>query len=166
MSLRTKQWYTIGGIAVMVIAILALFYSNRLYFRSPVVLLPDPQNVVATDKDLQVSRSNGGDMFTNLKEVSGGNATNAMSYESAYRLYQGRMVQLDQNCRSQPLTLLIPQKSVIMIGNDSPWQRSVIVGPRTYAIGPYDYVLSAFNTPGNFAITCDSVQSVAIISVQ
>lgn len=161
-----KQKYIGGGIVIIVIAVVALLYSKHVYFRSPVIFLPDSQHFISTNKGQQVWGEGNDATFSNLKEVSGGSATDARSYEAAYRLYQGRMIQLDSNCQAMPLTLLIPPKSVIMIGNDSQWQRTVIVGPRTYNIAPYDYVLATFNTSGNFAITCDSIQSVAIISVQ
>lgn len=159
-----KKWY-IGGIIAIVIVGLFIFYRNHLYLRSPLVFLPDAQKSVVANESQQFW--DGVSSFNNIKEVSGGSgAADAMSYEDAYRLYQGRLVQLNENCRSNPTTLLIPPKSVVMIGNDSKWQRAVIVGPRDYSIAPYDYVLASFNTVGNYAITCDSVQSVAIISVQ
>jgi hypothetical protein len=158
-----KKWY-IGGAIAAVLVVLAILYHDHVYFRSPIVFLPDAQHSVTADKGQQFWDDVAS--FTSIKEVSGGTAADAMSYEDAYRLYQGRLVQLNENCRSNPVTLLIPPKSVVMIGNDSQWQRSVIVGPRNYIIAPYDYVLATFNTIGNFAITCDSVQSVAIISVQ
>jgi hypothetical protein len=165
---RKKKWYiAIGSIVIIVLIVLAIIiHSKHVYFRSPVIFLPQPEQFITTDKGQSISANQNSYSLTNLKEISGGVAVNEMSYQDALQIYQGRVVQLNPNCRASPVTISVPPKSVIMIGNQSQWQRSVIVGPRTYSIAPYDYVLAAFNMPGAFAITCDSVQSVGIIAVQ
>jgi hypothetical protein len=163
---KQKKWYiAIGTILVVIVFVGVALYKNHVYFRNPMIFLPQSQQLITTDKGQQV-RDADGYSLTNLKEVSGAGATTELSYDQASQLYQGSVVQLNSNCRADPITMSRPPKSVIMIGNQSQWQRTVIVGPRTYVIAPYDYILAAFNIPGTFAITCDSVQSVGIIAIQ
>ncbi len=153
-------------VLVILIGLFFAFDSTRIHFRNPVVLLPQSQQFFTSDKGQQVQTNDDSYSLTNLKEISGGNVTNALSYEEALKSYQGRVMQFDANCRVAPVTTVVPVKSVVMLGNQSKWQRSVIVGPRTYSIAPYDYVLASFNSPSQNGITCDSVQDVGIISVQ
>ena len=75
-------------------------------------------------------------------------------------------MQFNENCQVNPVTVVFPPKTVIMLDNESKWQRTVIVGPRTYTIAPYDYALASFNVTGQYGISCDSIQDVGIISIQ
>lgn len=153
-------------IAIAAVVLIGLFFvcSGRFYFRSPVILLPDPQRVTTTNRNPSVP--GGGTMYSTLREVSGGGATPSLTRDQALEIYAGNVMQLDANCRAKPVTMSIPRKSIVMFDNESQWQRTIIVGPRTYMIDPFDYVLASFNVPGTFAVTCDSVQAVSLIQVQ
>ncbi len=164
MSVTKKRSAIIIGIALILLGLFFVLRANGIYFRSPIVLLPDPQQVNSVDRTTSVQGRNG--EYSTLREVSGAGATNSVSRDVALQQYAGSVIALDANCRAKPLTKVIPQKSVVMFDNESQWQRSIIVGPRTYVIEPFDYALVSFNTPGTFAVTCDSVQAVALIAVQ
>ena len=163
---HARKIYRIAGIALLVIAAAAaVAYAKGWWrLRSPIVFLSQPQRTITTQGS--VAEENRSGAFDRLQEVSGGDATRQVSYQEALQLYSGRVMQLDQNCRANPVIMSLPVKSVIMVDNRSPWQRSLIVGSRTYSIAPSDYILASFNVPGQFAVTCDSVQNVSIISVQ
>jgi hypothetical protein len=153
----------IGVIAVIVIGLFFAF-SGRLYLRNPVVLLPDPQRVTSNDRSSSI-RGDGGE-YSALREVSGAGVTDSHTRDEALQLYAGRVIQLDSNCRAQPVTMVAPQKSVLMFDNESRYQRTVVVGARTYSINPFDYVLASFSTPGTFSVNCDSVEATALIAIQ
>ncbi|GEM_PF-2347623 len=162
-----KPSFTIGIILlVILIGFGIVHYSHPFRFQSPVVFLPESQQVISSNKEKTVQDNPDTSTINNLQAVSGASAIDQTSYEKALQTYSGRVVQLNDNCRATPVTLIIPIKTVVMLDNRSPYQRSVIVGPRTYAISGNDYMLASFNDRGQYAITCDSVQSVSIISVQ
>jgi hypothetical protein len=155
-------------VTIVVVILIGLFFVLRhfgIYFRSPIVLLPDPQQVSTADRK-STSSSQDAAAYGTLREVSGAGATDSISRDQALERYAGNVIQLDANCRAEPVTKVIPQKTILMFDNESQWSRTVIVGPRTYVIAPFDYVLAVFNVPGTFAVTCDSVQAVALIAVQ
>ncbi|MEO5646608.1 MAG: hypothetical protein ABIO57_00040 [Candidatus Paceibacterota bacterium] len=161
---KKRSGIVIGIIAVIAIGLFFVLKLRHVYFRSPIVFLPEAQQVTTADSKASIEGDNG--EYTTLREVSGAGATNSMSRDEALQVYAGRVIQLDTSCRAQPLTTVIPQKSALMFDNESRWQRTIIVGPRTYRIEPFDYVLVSFNDSGTFAVTCDSVQAVALIAVQ
>ncbi len=162
--LKKRSNSIIGIVAVVAIGLFFVLKYNHIYFRNPIVFLPEPQQVTSADRKDSVHNDAG--QYDTLREVSGAGATASMSRDEALITYAGRVVQLDANCRAQPVTTAIPQKTVLMFDNESRWQRNVIIGPRTYTIAPFDYILASFNNPGTFAVTCDSVQAVALIAVQ
>lgn len=164
---HAKKTYRIAaGIALLAIVVLAVLIGTKhLRLQSPVVFLSQPQRAVTTSESI-AEGSTGSDSFDRLQEISGGNATQEASYQQALEIYKGHIMQLDQNCRAMPVIMTQPIKSVVMLDNRSPWQRTVIVGPRTYSIAPFDYLLVSFNMPGEFAVTCDSFQNTSIISIQ
>jgi len=156
----------IGIALVIFIALFFVFKINRIYFRNPIVLLPQQGQIVTNTKLQTVQGLNENGSFNALQDVSGGTATEQVSYQQALQLYKNSHMQFDPNCRVLPVTLVVPAKSVVMLDNQSKWERSIIVGPHHYTIMPYNYVLAAFNDPGAYGITCDSVQNVGFISVQ
>lgn len=155
-----------GVVLVILIGLFFVLHFNRVYFRSPIVLLSQPGQMIGNSKvqPVQLLSSNGS--FNSLQDVSGGTATDQVSYQQALQTYHTTRLLFDPNCRVTPVTFVVPAKSVVMLDNQSKWQRSVIVGPRQYTIMPYNYVLAVFNTPGAYGITCDSVQDIGFISVQ
>jgi hypothetical protein len=167
-TIKEKTFLAIG--AILLIAIIGFgiaYYAHAFRFQNPIVFLPEAQNPIDGTREpvAQYEYSNGA--INSLQEVSGGTATDAVSYENALQLYKGRIMQFNPNCRASPVIMNIPAKSVVMLDNRSKWQRNLIVGPRMYTIAPYDYVLASFNIAGEqFGVTCDSVQNVSIISVQ
>jgi len=71
--MSTKQkWFV--GIAAIVIVILGFFaiYSKHIYFRSPIIFLPQPQQNVSVDRGEQLFDQGSIPSFSSVKEVAGG----------------------------------------------------------------------------------------------
>ena len=164
--MQAKKIYSIAGIALLAVLVVAgVMYIKHVHLQSPLVILPQPGQYSNNSKLQPVPDLDDNGSFNSLQEVSGGTATDQITYDQAAATYHTTHLVFDPNCRVTPVTLAIPPKSVVMLDNQSKWQRSVIIGPRTYTIMPYDYVLAAFNTSGAYGISCDSVQDIGIISV-
>lgn len=162
-----KKIYGIAAIIIVAIIVVAVvLHTKRVRLQSPLILIPQSGQVVTNTSPQTVQEMDSNGSFNSLQEVSGGTATEQVSYQQALQTYKNTHIEFNPNCRVAPVTLVVPVKSVVMLDNQSKWQRSVIVGPRTYIIPPYNYVLAAFNTPGVFGISCDSVQDVGIVNVQ
>jgi hypothetical protein len=151
---------------IIIIGLFFVFHSTMYQMNARTVFLPQSQQFATNDQGYSLSNNISDNSFNNLKEVSGGTATDAVSHDQAAIIYKDTHLVFDPNCRVIPVTLAIPPKTVVMLDNQSKWQRTIIVGPRTYIIQPYDYVLAAFNDTGAYGITCDSLQDVGFISVQ
>jgi uncharacterized protein YxeA len=165
--MHTKKIYGIVGIVIFIIILLAIaVYTKKLRLQSPFIIIPQSGQVFTNTKFQAVQGKDNNGLFNNLQEISDGTATEQVSYQQTVQLYKNRYVQFDPNCRVAPVTLTVPPKSVVMLDNQSKWQRSVIVGPYHYTILPYTYILSSFDIPEVYGISCDSVQDVGIINVQ
>jgi hypothetical protein len=165
MKLTKMSWIVIVGAAVIIIGLIFAFYPVKIHLRSPLVFLPDPQNVVKENNERGFRAADENVSLDRLKEISGGTATNAVSYENALDLYRGKVVQFNENCRAYPIIMTLPAKSVVMLDNRSNWDRTIVIGARTYAIAPYDYVLATFNDRGDYKVSCDSLKDVGIVSI-
>ncbi len=165
--MHIKKVYSIVGIIILAGAVIgAAIYTKRLRLQSPIILLPQPGQVVTGSKLEMAQGLDGNGSFNSLQDVSGGTAAEAVSYEDALQAYSGHVIQFDPNCTAAPITMQLPAKSVIMFGNQSRWQRTVTLGQRTYTIAPYDYVLASFNMPATYNVSCDSLKNVAVINIQ
>ncbi len=151
---------------VMLIVLFFAFYTAGFRLQSPVVFLSPSEHSFTHSSAQPIQGIESNVPFATLQEVSEGGATEKMSYQQAVQFYKNAHLTFNPNCRVSPVTLVVPVKSVVMLDNQSKWQRSIIVGPRTYVIEPYDYVLAEFNVPGPYGISCDSVQNVGIVNVQ
>ena len=164
--IKKKTFVIVGIITGVMLVFIVGAYALHAHFRSPVIFLPDVQNVVNDRHEQPAENIDSNVSLDSLQEVSGGTAATAVSYENALQLYQGHIMAFDGNCRADPVILTLPPKNVVMFDNRSKWQRNIIVGPRQYTIAPYDYVLASFNIPGQYGVSCDSVQDVSIVSIQ
>lgn len=163
---KKEKWYIGGAIVLALVVVIGVFYRSHVHFQSPLVFLPDPQKFISNDKRQPLSGGQEVYSLRSLREVAGGSAANELGYQDALLAYQGRALRFNANCRTTPVTIIMPPKNVIMLGNDSQYQRAVTIGERVYVLAPYDYVLASFNTTGQYNVSCDSVQDVAIISIQ
>lgn len=165
--MHAKKIYGVVGIVIFIIILLAIaVYTKRLRLQSPFIIIPQSGGVFTNTKFQTVQKRDTNASFNNLQEISDGTATTQTSYQQTVQLYKNSYMQFDPNCRVAPVTLTVPPKSIVMLDNQSKWQRAVIVGPYHYIILPYAYVLGSFDIPGVYGISCDSVQDVGIINVQ
>ncbi|MES2224759.1 MAG: hypothetical protein V4478_02100 [Patescibacteria group bacterium] len=166
MHARKKLWIKIGSIALIALVGFGVgYYLRYVRFQSPIVFLPATQTAISNNERAVGYEANVMPV-DKLKEVAGGAPTSALGYEDALIQYRGRVVQFNQNCRAYPVIMTIPPKTVVMLDNQSRWDRTITIGARTYTIAAYDYVLASFNMNGQYPVSCDSVQNVGIVSVQ
>ena len=167
MSEKKKTLITIGGITLIVVILVGTWlYISGVRFRSPVTFLPDAQTVVNSMHEKAARDADSNITLDTLQEISGGNATTAVNHDNALYLYRGQVVQFNDNCRANPVIMTLSAKNVVMLDNRSQYQRTITVGPRTYSVAPYDYVLASFNDVGQYDVSCDSAQKVGIVSIQ
>jgi len=166
MTPAKKRLVIIVSIIVAVLIILFfVFEATGLHFQSPVVFLSPSQHAITSGSVQPIPDTKSNAPFATLQEISDGGAIEQMSYQEASQLYKDSHLIFNPNCRVTPVALAVPTKGIIMLDNQSKWQRSIIVGPHHYTMMPYSYILASFDIPGAYGITCDSVQDVGFISV-
>lgn len=86
------------------------------------------------------------------------------SYDNALIEYKDKGVLFDMNCVATPAVLEIPLGTRILIANNSTEKTLDFKIPnRTEDLGPLHYMLSsAFNTMGDFSISCNGKDSATV----
>lgn len=86
----------------------------------------------------------------------------ASAYEEAIRLYGGKIVIFDAQCKALPATQTLPVDTRVLIANNSPKQLSIAVPGRTEVLDGYHYFTSKLTTAGDVSITCNGAQAATI----
>ena len=86
----------------------------------------------------------------------------ASAYEEAIRLYGGKIVIFDAQCKALPATQTLPVDTRVLIANNSPKQLSIAVPGRTEVLDGYHYFTYKLTTAGDVSITCNGAQAATI----
>lgn len=86
----------------------------------------------------------------------------ASAYEEAIRLYGGKIVVLDAQCKALPAAQTLPVDTRVLIANNSPKQLTIAVPGRTEVLDGYHYFTSRLTTAGDISVTCNGAPAATI----
>ncbi len=95
-------------------------------------------------------------------KVTDEQAVTASAYEEAIRMYGGKLVVLDAQCKALPAVQTLATGTRILIANNSTKQRTVATPDRTEVLDGYHYFTYKLGAPGEISITCDGAASAKI----
>lgn len=159
--LANKQAVIIGGVVVVICAIIALCIA--LFGHKDV---PPPVETPATS-EVAVPEAPKQPMRRRVAKPA--TQQTKLSYTDAVKKYSGQRIQLDQKCAASPFESTYKNNTPIMLDNRSSAVRTVQAFGATYTIAPYDYIVvtaTAATLPHTALIDCGSSQNVATVLVQ
>lgn len=91
-----------------------------------------------------------------------------LSYTEALQKYKTNRLELNQDCRANPINSTYKNNTSIMVDNRSNKTRTVKVGS-VFSIEPYGFKivkLSSGNLPDTWYVDCDGSQNVSTVLIQ
>lgn len=86
----------------------------------------------------------------------------ASAYEEAIRLYGGKLVLFDAECKALPAAQTLAVGTRILIANNSTKQLSIATPDRTEALDSYHYFTYPLKTVGSVVISCNGAPAAAV----
>ncbi len=93
-------------------------------------------------------------------------ASIAFVYQSTLKKYEGKTIEIDNNCKVLPANLKIKNNTTIMIDNRSAVGRNIEISTKFQVKGYSFKIVKITSTPGDLAVQCDHHENVAKITIQ
>ena len=159
MNMSSNRWVALAVIVVVVLVIWNLWefkggeeaMQNPQASASPTAS-PTPQSGGFT--------SGGGTSFTQ---------TQVQTYSAVVSQYEGRRIQFDDQCQSQPTEVTYKNGTTLMFDNRSAMAKTVKIGDQTYEFPPYGYKILTLNSvslPATLNVSCNNSVNVLKILLQ
>jgi hypothetical protein len=145
------------GVVVLIIVLAAIGYY---LFKSPKEAVAPVENTT-TDQSIPTTP-------TTPTTSSTTKPASTLKYTDAQKLYAGKILQIDPQCKATPRAMTFKNNTNIMIDNRAPVAHSVKIGS-VYNIEAYGFKivkLSSGSLPATLLVDCGSQQNVATISLQ
>jgi hypothetical protein len=123
-----------------------MFRHRDVHFQSPVVFLPNPEQVVNSRKE---------ESLIGVQAV--------MENPHAY---SDKIMTFNANCVAEPITIAGKVGDSIMFENRSNYQRSITVGDQHFSVMPFGHVTLSFGDIDTYQVNCDSFDNVGLIGIQ
>jgi hypothetical protein len=166
MKNNTKVLWTV---VAAVIAIIIIGYAIHIH---------KVRQMPSVSDDTQVQNSQNGNSLVSTEDISTGSIHAAPSgmqapvlgYEQALAEYASRRVQFDTNCQAKPANATFKNGVTLMLDNRSPEARTIHMGSfGDYSVKAWGFKIVSLTSavlPNAMAVDCNSLQNVAIITLQ
>ena len=111
--------------------------------------------------------------FTSGGSTSGGGTsftqTQVQTYSAVVSQYEGRRIQFDDQCQSQPTEVTYKNGTTLMFDNRSAMAKTIKINDQTYEFPAYGYKILTLNSvslPATLNVSCNNSVNVLKILLQ
>lgn len=142
------------GIAVVLLGIVAVL-TQKITFRSPIVFLDEPQQIIVDDLETAHTSSTRAVEF--IADESTEPVLSVSGLVEVDLPYGSKRISVEKGCVVFPKEIVAGVQERILIENNTESTRTLsFVGQRSYAVPAEGFTVAAFTTAGVFQLECDT----------